>query len=100
MTPEQIAIWQSFTAPLAQRLELPPPQHPIGLEVLGSWQDETGQTRYYTGLIVGLFPAPRDWLAGWWYLVRLATVEGDPAIPRPYNEECHEQELQPLNQTP
>jgi hypothetical protein len=98
MTPEQISAWQSFALPLAERLNLDPPQYPIGLEVLGSWQDEFGQTRHYTGFIVGIYPALPNWQAGWWYFVHLTSINGDQLEWACAHDECHESELQPLNE--
>lgn len=75
------------------------PKFPIGAIVSSRWVDETGELRRDVGTIVGLFPAPHDWRPGWWYVVRLDSVDGCEWLSLPYDDETHESDLELFRQS-
>lgn len=76
------------------QLGLEPPRFPIGASVRSAWIDETGRQRIDHGLVVGIFPAPAGWLGGWWYVVRLPSIEGCWWLDLPYDDQIHEADLE------
>ena len=94
MTHEQRFAWQVLSEFLGDRIQAPPPKFALGTEVRSVWLDENNQQRASLGFIVGIFPAPKNWAAGWWYLVRLTDVDGHGWLELPYDDESHESELE------
>lgn len=80
-------------------LGLEPPKFAIGDRVRSVWVDGLGGTRIDCGNVVGVFPAPDGFLAGWWYVVRFDVLTGCEWMPRPCDDDIHESdlELQPEN---
>ena len=79
-------------------LGLEPPKFPIGSRVSSLWSDENDNLRCDVGYVVGIFPAPKNWTAGWWYVVRLDQIDGCSWLTLPHDDECHESELQACGQ--
>lgn len=50
--------------------DIPVPKFCLGQRVrLEYIRDDDGQTYVDEGVVMGVFPAPPKWLAGWWYWV-------------------------------
>lgn len=87
----QLGCMASF---VQNSLGLEPPKFPIGSRVLSRWVDEFDQAHEDAGIVIGIFPAERDWLEGWWYVLRLDKVQGCDWLTLPCDDIRHESDIQ------